>query len=90
MGLNTVSWTPSSSGSYSVSITAAATGFSTWTQISIDTNPGMPAFYPFGLAVDKNATSPYYGRVLVGCAIADTGKVNPFCPPFTRQDGISK
>jgi hypothetical protein len=68
MGLNAVTWTPSASGTYSVSITAAATGFPTWTQISVDTNAGMPAYAPLGIAVDNNTNSPYYGRVIMGCS----------------------
>ena len=65
-GLNTVSWTPPASGTYSVSITATAAGFPFWTQISNDANPGNYAFYPNGMAVDDNTNSPYYGRVIVG------------------------
>jgi hypothetical protein len=79
MGLNTVVWgaTNSSgaaltSGNYTVSITAAASGFTTWKQISVDSNPGMPAYYPLGIAVDNNTNSPYYGRVVMSCALAGT------------------
>lgn len=72
MGLNTVSWTPSSTGTYSISITAAAAdvsgGTTNWTQISVDsTNTAM--VYPQGIDVDKNTNSAYYGRVVVGNAI---------------------
>jgi hypothetical protein len=68
MGTNSVAWTPSTGGTFSVSITAAAAGFPLWTQISIDTNAGMPVNYPLGMDVDRNTNSPYYGRVIVGCA----------------------
>ncbi|HZV36465.1 MAG TPA: hypothetical protein VFB72_17950 [Verrucomicrobiae bacterium] len=71
MGLNTVSWTPTSSGIYSVSITAASTGYPTWQQISPLT-PNYTAVFPLGMAVDKNANSPYYGRVVLGCGIQAT------------------
>jgi hypothetical protein len=71
VGLNTVSWTPSAAGTYSVSISAGSTGYSTWQQISpLTTN--YVAVFPLGMAVDKNTNSPYYGRVIVGCAIAAT------------------
>lgn len=67
VGLNTVSLTaPNTAGAYSVSIAAASTGYPTWQQITpLDAN--HVACYPQGLAVDKNAGSPYYGRVVVGC-----------------------
>jgi hypothetical protein len=90
MGLNSVSWTSVAAGTYSVSITAAATGFPIWTQISIDTNAGMPAYAPQGIDVDKNANSPYYGRVIMGCSYSDTGNHNPFVPAFARKDGLYK
>jgi hypothetical protein len=90
MGLNTVTWTPTATGTYSVSIITAATGFPIWTQTSIDTNAGMPAYYVFGIAVDKNTNSPYYGRVLMGNCQSDQGDDNPFVPAFARQDGIYK
>jgi hypothetical protein len=97
MGLNTVLWGGTNNsgaavgpGTYSVSIAAAAAGFPTWTQISIDTNAGMPAYYPRGIDVDKNITSPYYGRVIMGCALSDVGNYNPFVPSFARQDGLYK
>jgi hypothetical protein len=79
MGLNTVVWGLTnnsgavlSTGTFSISITAAASGFTNWQQISVDTNPGMPAFYPLGIAVDNNANSPYYGRVVMSCALSGT------------------
>jgi hypothetical protein len=87
MGINSVSWTPASAGTYSVSITAAATGFTNWTQISVDSNPGMPAYYPLGIDVDKNIHSPYYGRVVMGCA-TETGTAN--VPALAMQTGLYK
>ena len=77
MGLNTVLWggtngagaAVSTGVTYSISITAKANGFSFWTQISVDANAGMPAYYPLGIDVDKNTNSPYYGRVIMGCAL---------------------
>lgn len=74
MGLNTVPWggtnsagTPVGLGAYSVSITAAATGYTNWTKTSLDSTNNV-AVYPQGIAVDNNTNSPYYGRVMVGCA----------------------
>ncbi len=79
MGVNTVEWGLTNSsgaavaaGAYSLSITASADdlsgGASNWTQISID-GPNTAANYPLGMDVDKNTNSPYYGRVVVGCAV---------------------
>ena len=72
-GLNTVVWDGKDNssntvpaGSYSVSITAAATGYSGWTVTSDDNNDGNYSYYSFGIAVDRNTNSPYYGRVFVG------------------------
>jgi hypothetical protein len=56
------------SGTYSVSITAAASGFEDWSQISEDSDPGTYVFEPRGIAVNKNPNSPYYGRVFVSNA----------------------
>ena len=86
MGSNAVSWIPASTGTYSVSITAAATGFTNWTQIST-TNPGNYISYAAGIAVDNNTNSPYYGRVVVGCAAASG--VNPVSGS-NNMDGIYK
>lgn len=89
MGLNTNVWTPSLSGAYSVSVTAGAVGFPIWTQISVDTNAGMPAYYPLGIAVDKKTNSPYYGRVVMGCAATgDAGTTN--IPLAAEQIGLYK
>jgi hypothetical protein len=53
LGLNSVVWSVTNNsgsnvalGTYSLSVTAAATGFADWEQISVDSNPGMPAFDP--------------------------------------------
>jgi hypothetical protein len=89
MGLNEVSWTPAAPGNYSLSITAAAAGFTNWQQISVDTNAGNYAFYPNGMAVNKNPKSPYYGRVVVGCAFANGTAANPITGTII-QDGIYK
>jgi FlgD Ig-like domain len=100
MGLNSVVWggtnnsgTNVTSGTYSVSIMAAASdlsgGTGNWTQISIDTNAGNYAFDPNGLAVDNNANSPYYGRVVVGCSFANGTAKNPISKQVI-EDGIYK
>jgi hypothetical protein len=57
-----------SAGTYTVSITAAASGYSGWTQINSDTNT---IWAPQGIAVNRNTNSAYYGRVYV--ANADFG-----------------
>jgi hypothetical protein len=96
MGLNTVVWGGTNnsggavgSGAFSVSITAATLGFTNWQQISVDTNAGNYAFYPNGMAVDKNTNSPYYGRVVVGCSDSDGTSVNPISGDIIL-DGIYK
>ncbi|WP_040550083.1 hypothetical protein [Pedosphaera parvula] len=72
-GVNNISWDGKDNtsqnapgGTFSVSITPAAIGYTNWTQISSDTNAGNYVNTPTGIAVDKNPTSPYYGRVFVG------------------------
>jgi hypothetical protein len=74
-GHNSVVWDgndsgglPAPSGSYVVSVTAAANGHTNWTQISQDTNAGNYVFDPRGLAVNNNSNSLYYGRVFLGNA----------------------
>lgn len=52
-------------GYYTVRITAAADGHTDWTRITEDTDAGSYVFRPKGIAVNRNATSPYYGRVYV-------------------------
>jgi hypothetical protein len=78
-GLNTVYWGCTNSlgakvpaGTYSVAIAPGTSGYGSWTQTSIDSNPGNAATYPWGIDVDRNVSSPYYGRVVMGCA-ANTG-----------------
>jgi hypothetical protein len=96
MGLNTVVWgvtnnlgAAAGTGTYSLSITAAASGFTNWEQISVDTNAGNYAFDPNGMAVDKNTNSPYYGRVVVGCSYANGTATNPISGDIIL-DGIYK
>jgi hypothetical protein len=89
LGLNSVSWTPPALGDYSLSVTAAAAGFATWQQISVDSNAGNYAFFPNGMDVDRNTNSPYYGRVVVGCAYANGVAVNPISKTLIK-DGIYK
>src|SRR6266446_5612669 len=60
-------------GTYSVSITAAATGYSQWTQISEDGKAGNGVWEPTGIAVNSNTNSPYYGRVFVANAVEGPG-----------------
>ena len=89
MGTNTIVWDGKSdsgvfvgSGTYKISITAAAAGFTNWTQTSSDnTNTGgYYVFSPRGIAVNTNPKSIYYGRVFAGNAAnnsaAKPGDVN--------------
>jgi hypothetical protein len=96
LGLNTVTWGVTnasgvtlSNGSFSITITAAASGYTNWQQISVDTNAGNYAFFPQGLAVNNNTNSPYYGRILVGNAFANGTATNPVNGQLI-QDGIYK
>jgi hypothetical protein len=96
MGLNTVVWGVTNSsgvalseGTFTVRITAAASGFTNWQQISVDTNAGNYAFFPGGIAVDNKTNSPYYGRVLLGCGYANGKATNPISGDIIL-DGIYK
>lgn len=54
------------SGTYTVSVTAASSGYTNWTQITSDTtDPNTYVFDGRGIAVDRNPSSPYYGRIFV-------------------------
>jgi hypothetical protein len=96
VGLNTVVWgvtnssgTALTAGTFSVSITAATSGFTNWHQISVDTNAGNYAFDPNGIAVDQNTNSPYYGRVALGCSYQNGTATNPISGAIIL-DGIYK
>jgi len=74
MGLNTLVWNGKDNstnkvpgGSYTVSITAATTGYGDWTQISDEFDPSKYYYVarPRGIAVNRNSNSPYYGRIFV-------------------------
>src|SRR5205807_6312428 len=83
-GTNVVVWnttddnsTPVSQGTYGIAITAAALGYSGWTQITLDEADGNAVWEGRGIAVDQNTNSPYYGRVLVSnAAVNDPGANN--------------
>ncbi|HVV69959.1 MAG TPA: hypothetical protein VHI52_00150, partial [Verrucomicrobiae bacterium] len=71
-GLNSVSWTNDlPSGTYQVSITATSTGYTNWTQITSEDDPGVMVWLGRGISVDRNPGSPYYGRIFV--ANSDVG-----------------
>ena len=79
-GTNTVTWdgrnnagNPVTGGDYSCSITAAASGYPVWTQTTSDTNLGNQVWQPWGIAVNQNTNSFYYGRVFVANAYPGTG-----------------
>lgn len=83
LGTNSVAWDGLDSnsnalpgGMYSVAVTAMATGFTNWTQTSVDTNPGNYVWSPEGIAVDQNRGSRYFGRVFVGNADVNTQGTN--------------
>lgn len=69
-------------GFYEISITAGATGYAVWTQISQDTNSDNSVYDPYGIAVNCNTNSFYYGRVFVGNAMSN--------PVAGQQNGIYK
>jgi len=74
-GFNVVSWdtgaSPIPNGTYSLAVIPKSAGYINWTQITSDTadantyvNDGR------GIAIDRNPTSRYYGRVFVSNATA--------------------
>lgn len=81
-GFNVVSWdtgaSPIPNGTYTLAVIPRSAGYTNWTQITSDTgdvntyvNDGR------GIAVDRNPTSRYYGRVFVSNATAGP---NPTLP----------
>lgn len=79
-GTNTVTWNGTddtgaavAGGDYAFSITAAAAGYTNWTQTSSDTNAGNQLTRGWGIAVNQNTNSAYYGRVFVANAYAEAG-----------------
>jgi len=77
-GSNVVMWdgnatggAPAGPGNYTLSITAAASGYTNWTQTSLDSTNNV-AVFPHGIAVDNNTNSPYYGRVVMGNDVGAT------------------
>jgi hypothetical protein len=76
-GANTVTWdgkntagNPVAGGDYTCSITAVATGYTVWTKTTADANLGNQVWEPWGLAVNQNTNSFYYGRVFVANSLA--------------------
>ena len=83
-GANTVTWdgknnagNPVAGGDYSCSITAASTGYTVWTETTSDSNPGNQVWQPWGLAVNQNSNSFYYGRVFVANSYPGPSPSNP-------------
>jgi len=72
-GLNEIIWDglgptgqPIAGGTYSVAVVPATSGYTNWTQITSDTgDPYTRAYGGRGIAVDRNVSSLYFGRVLV-------------------------
>ena len=83
-GANTVTWDgknnaghPVAAGDYTCSITAASTGYTVWTKTTSDANPGNQVWQPWGLAVNQNTNSFYYGRVFVANSYAGPSTTSP-------------
>jgi hypothetical protein len=82
-GLNTVVWDGKdlnsntvAPGAYAVSVTAS-TSHTNWTQITSDSDDANIRVYDgYGIAVDQNRTSPYYGRILVANS-DNSGQTDP-------------
>jgi len=88
-GANTVMWDGLDdrsnnvpSGVYSVSITAQSSGYADWSQITDDLNLNNYVFNGRGIAVDRNPTNPYFGRIFVANSL--TG----FDPANTPGDAL--
>ena len=84
-GFNVVSWdtgaNPIPNGTYSIAIVVNSAGYTNWTQITSDTDDANTYVNDGrGIAVDRNPTSPYYGRVFVSNA---TPGPNPALPNDT-------
>jgi hypothetical protein len=60
-------------GTYAVSLTAASSGYTNWTQITDDKNELNYVAAARGIAVDQNGASPFYGRVFVANSANGTG-----------------
>jgi hypothetical protein len=78
-GANAVTWdgkdnnsAPVAAGTYSVAITAASKGYPVWTQTTDDNTNGNVVWEGRGIAVDQNTNSPYYGRIFVANAAANS------------------
>ncbi|MCL4787868.1 MAG: hypothetical protein KJ070_13925 [Verrucomicrobia bacterium] len=69
-------------GLYRVRITAHSHGYADWTQISDDYQPGSYVWQPRGIAVNRNPSSPFYGRVFVG-----NGQLGPY-PEYQAGDRL--
>jgi hypothetical protein len=86
-GLNTVTWdgndstgNPIAAGTYTLSITAAAASLgSSWTQFTVNAKSNS-LNSAFGLAINNNPASAYYGRVFVGNKVAGTSTPGNACP----------
>jgi hypothetical protein len=58
------------SGNYQVQITASSSGYTNWTVITSEDDPGTSVWFGRGIAIDQSSASPYYGRVFVANAAA--------------------
>ncbi|MCC6484502.1 MAG: PEP-CTERM sorting domain-containing protein [Armatimonadetes bacterium] len=76
-GVQTLSWdgtdssnNPVPAGDYSFRVTTSALGCGGWTQISNDGNVNLQFNSPRGVSVNRDPTSPYYGRIFVANSAA--------------------
>ncbi len=83
-GTNSVVWdgkitggANATNGTYSFSIDATSVGYTNWTQTTYDTNSGNQAYLPWGIAVNQNTNSFYYGRVFVANTFPGPDPNNP-------------
>ncbi len=93
LGTNSVVWGGTNSqggnvggGTYLVSITPGSSGYTNWTQTTVDsTSNGTYINWPAGIAVNCNTNSLYYGRIMV----ANSGP-NSSGPRIGDTNGVIK
>lgn len=59
-------------GAYRIRVTATDLGYTAWTQLSDNNETNMKYFSPKGVDVNRNPTSPYYGRVYISESLGGT------------------
>jgi hypothetical protein len=91
-GSNSVAWAGTNqeganaaAGVYNISITAAATGYPGWTNIT-DDGAAFQLDVPMSIAVNKNSNSPFCGRVFVGSAPSPSVHGVTFAPGIAKYN----